>query len=205
MKSKKKLWITVIIFIFLLAGAVFLYQFLDDTKREGGLSSSVETEKETSSEHTSEEETSEKNTSEQGTTYPDAIDFTVQDADGNRTSLSDFFGKPIVLNFWNSNCPPCRQEMPDFQQIAKENPDIHFMMVDTVGLNGETIESVKAYIEESGFSFPVYYDINMEAVSAYGIRAFPTTFLINKDGKVQAYQEGMLDKESLQNALPSIR
>lgn len=133
------------------------------------------------------------------------MDFTVQDEDGNTVTFSNLFGKPIVLNFWNSNCPPCRQEMPDFEEVHKENPDVQFVMVDTVGMNGETLESGKTYIQETGFTFPVYYDVDMEAIRAYSIRAFPTTYLINSEGKIEAYGEGMLDKETLINALASIK
>ena len=95
--------------------------------------------------------------------------------------------------------------MPDFEEVHKENPDVQFVMVDTVGMNGETLESGKTYIQETGFTFPVYYDVDMEAIHAYSIRAFPTTYLINSEGKIEAYGEGMLDKETLINALASIK
>lgn len=195
MKSKKNLIITIIVFALILGVSVFLYQALKDTEKQGGLSSSEE----------KKDSKKESGSDKPSTSLPDAMDFTVQDEDGNTVTFSNLFGKPIVLNFWNSNCPPCRQEMPDFEEVHKENPDVQFVMVDTVGMNGETLESGKTYIQETGFTFPVYYDVDMEAIHAYSIRAFPTTYLINSEGKIEAYGEGMLDKETLINALASIK
>lgn len=68
-----------------------------------------------------------------------APDFTVVDAKGDSVNLSDLLGKPIVLNFWASWCPPCKSEMPDFNEVYKEvGEDITFMMVDLVDGQRET-------------------------------------------------------------------
>lgn len=137
--------------------------------------------------------------------YTLAPDFTVIDAGGNEVSLFSLLGKPAVLNFWNSNCPPCKMEMPDFQEMYEElGEEVSFIMIDTVGAMGETKESGQDYVEEQGFTFPVYYDTSQDAIYTYGIAAFPTTFFISKDGYLIAGAQGMIDKETLQMGIDMI-
>ena len=134
-----------------------------------------------------------------------APDFTVQDAEGNSVKLSDLFGKPIVLNFWATWCPPCRSEMPDFSAVFEElGEDIHFVMLDAVDGIRETREIGEAYVAEQGFTFPVYYDMEQEAVIQYGIRAFPTTIFIDSEGYVAAGAEGAIDQETLRKGIDMI-
>ena len=83
--------------------------------------------------------------------------------------------------------------------------EIQFIMLDGVGCMGETEESGKAYVEEQGFTFPVYYDLEMDAVMTYGIQAFPTTFFIDKDGNLAAGRTGILTKELLQQGIELIK
>lgn len=142
-------------------------------------------------------ETEEKQ--EEKTQYQQAPDFTVWNQAGEQVSLREILeGKPAVVNFWTSKCPPCKEEMPDFQEVYEKLGDkLQFIMVDGVGCMGETEESGKAYVEEQAFSFPVYYDLEMSAVITYGIQAFPTTYLINEKGELVAGGSGMLSKENL--------
>ena len=100
-------------------GANFLYQFLSDRYAPENIAVNEEQAK-------VETETEESTPAEP----PKAPNFTVQDADGNAVQLSDFRGKPVVLNFWASWCPPCKGEMPDFEAMYKiYSPDVQFMMV----------------------------------------------------------------------------
>lgn len=137
-----------------------------------------------------------------------APDFTVYDADGREVTLSALMeaGKPAVLNFWASTCPPCRSEMPDFDDaFQKYGQDVQFIMVDAVGsMNGETRQAGSDYVAEQGFTFPVYFDDDRDAVSSFGIRAFPTTFFLNADGTIEAYGEGMMDAETLEKGIQMI-
>ncbi len=131
-----------------------------------------------------------------------APDFTVYDNEGNKVQLSDMIGKPIVLNFWASWCPPCKSEMPEFNKVYEElGEDVHFMMVDAVDGSRETKEKGQAYVEKNGFSFPVYFDIDRNAVFQYGIRAFPTTLFIDKDGYVVTGVEGAIDEKTLRKGI----
>lgn len=134
-----------------------------------------------------------KNTSDKA-----AADFSVIDDNGNNTHLSDHFGKPIVLNFWTTWCPPCRAEMPALDAAFGDNGDIvEYMAVNLTDGYRDTKDSVQEYVKESGYGFPVYYDTAGSAAKAYSIMTIPTTVFIKKDGTVLATHRGALTKESL--------
>lgn len=128
-----------------------------------------------------------------------ASDFKVLDYDGNEVKLSDYIGTPIVLNFWASWCPPCKDEMPHFNKVSEEysKDELLFLMVDMVDGGRETVEKGKMHVEEQGFTFTVLFDTKQNAAATYGIRALPTTFFINKDGNIIGALEGGIDEETL--------
>ena len=126
-----------------------------------------------------------------------APNFAVLDKEGNAVQLSDFAGKPVVLNFWATWCGYCKVEMPDFDQAYKEYPDVVFMMIDATDGMYETREKADAYVKEQGFSFPVYYDVSSLAQNAYMISGYPTTVFINAQGDVVAKEVGMISYETL--------
>ena len=133
-----------------------------------------------------------------------APDFTVYDRDGAEAKLSDFFGKPIVLNFWASWCGPCQMEMPHFQEKYLElGEEINFLMVNATG-GRETLESAVAFIDGNGYSFPVFYDTTYEAAITYGAYSLPITYFIDADGYVIARATGSIDGETLQVAIDMI-
>jgi len=133
-----------------------------------------------------------------------APDFTVLDADGNEVKLSDFKGKPIVINFWATWCYYCREEMPDFNQAYKDFPDVQFVMVNATDGTRETMEKAKSYVEQQQFDFDVFYDTELNAVKAYYVSAFPITYFINSDGELVAHGNGMLSYNSLVNGIKMI-
>lgn len=135
-----------------------------------------------------------------------APDITVYTADGKPVSLHSLFGKPIVLNFWASWCPPCKAEMPDFQAAyAQLGEQVHFVMVNLTDGQQETVELASGFIESSGFTFPVYYDTSGTAAYTYRISSIPTTYFIRSDGSIATSQVGMLDAAGLDAALKQIR
>ena len=142
-------------------------------------------------------------TESQQKVYP-APDFIMLDAEGEEVSLSDFFGKPIVLNFWASWCPPCKAELPDFDKVCKERKDIQFIMLNVADGQSETVASAKKYIEGEGYSFPVYFDTMLEGSSKYGASSIPMTFFINAKGEVVTYASGMIDEQTLLKAIDMI-
>ena len=135
-----------------------------------------------------------------------SLDFTVQDLDGNSIKLSDFYGKPIVLNFWASWCPPCKSEMPEFDQAYKElNGEVQFLMINQTDGDRETIETGSEYVKSEGFTFPVYYDTNLEAAYVYNVTAIPTTFFIDKEGYIISQVKGAMTKEILMDNIGKIK
>ncbi len=127
-----------------------------------------------------------------------APDFTVVDWEGNEVLLSDCFGKPLVINFWASWCPPCKGEMPEFNKVYESMKDeVNFMMIDLTDGQREKTENGKKYVESKGFTFPVYFDVDQEAAIAYGISSIPTTLFIDKDGYIVKGAQGALDEKTL--------
>ena len=134
-----------------------------------------------------------------------APDFTVTDLEGNEVHLSDFLGKPVVLNFWASWCGPCKSEMPDFEEIyAEYGDDIHFVMVNATDGSRETVDAASSFIAEQGYTFPVYYDTEYDASITYGVTALPTTYFIDAEGYLVAHAFSALDKETIQTGIDMI-
>lgn len=134
-----------------------------------------------------------------------AADFSVMDSSGNMVKLSDFLGKPIVLNFWASWCPPCKSEMPEFDKVYGELKDsVVFLMVDLTDGQRETVESAKAYAEGQGYAFPIYFDTKGEVSSLYNIDTIPQTFFIDKLGFLTKSTKGTLSEKALRQFIKEI-
>ncbi len=149
---------------------------------------------------------SESNTSEQVPEEPIvAPDFSVINEAGETVKLSDYFGKPIVLNFWASWCPPCIAEMPYFNTVHNEmSDDVQFLMVDLVDGQRETVEKGKAFMADNNYNLPTFFDTEREAAFKYGIRSIPTTLFINPDGTVEAGIEGGINEATLRQGVDLI-
>lgn len=130
-----------------------------------------------------------------------AIDFTLQDQYGNWHTLSDYKGKTVFLNFWATWCPPCKAEMPDIQKIYEtydqEGEDALVVLGIAAPLMGQetTQEGIEQFLEANGYTYPVLMDTTGEMFYYYGITAFPTTFMIDRDGNVFGYVSGQLSEE----------
>lgn len=147
-----------------------------------------------------------ENSSSQNSAKQAAPDFTVFDAQGNEVKLSDFSGKPIVLNFWASWCPPCKEEMPHFDEVyADEKDNVVFMMIDMVDGQRETQKKGQQYVSDQGYDLPVYFDNQQQAAATYGISSIPTTVFIDKDGNIITGYQGAIDKETLLKGIDLIK
>ena len=126
-----------------------------------------------------------------------APDFMVLDAESKAVYLSDFAGKPIVVNFWATWCGYCKVEMPDFHKAYLAYPDVVFLMVNVTDGVYETKEKADAYVAQEGFTFDIYYDAAGLAQSAYRISGYPTTIFINAQGDVVAKEVGAISYDTL--------
>lgn len=132
-----------------------------------------------------------------------APDFTLKDLKGNSFKLSDFSGKIIILNFFATWCPPCRSEMPDFNQIQKANPDT--VKIVAVNVGGENVNQVSNFVSQLGLEFMVARD-DGKVANMYGpIRAIPVTFVIDKNMNVQKHYIGARPKEVFEKDIEELR
>ena len=184
------------VFVVLLGGAALLYnKFSGEVENERLMTTDSGAEESRENSESSEEADGSAKKEEPVI----APDFTVYDGEGNAVNLSDFVGKPVILNFWASWCGPCQMEMPDFDEAyAAYGENIHFLMVNMTDGSQETLETAKAFIEESGYAFPVYYDTEMDGAMTYGVTSLPCTFFINAEGHAITYATGMIDGETLE-------
>lgn len=136
-----------------------------------------------------------------------AVDFNLTDQYGNTHTLSQYKGKTIFLNFWGTWCPPCRAEMPDIQKLYEEfdqegEDALVILGVAAPNLGKEKSEDgIKTFLEENGYTYPVLMDTEAELFQTYGITSFPTTIMIDRDGKLFGYATGQLNEETMRSII----
>lgn len=125
-------------------------------------------------------------------------DFTVYDPEGNAVSLYNCLGKPVVLNFWATWCGPCQSEMPAFDQMYQQYGDkVTFLMVNVTDGSRDTVETVTSFYEDSGYTFPIYFDTTLEASMTYGAYSIPVTFFIDPEGYLLYNHMGAISEDAL--------
>ena len=151
------------------------------------------------------EDTSE-NGSENSAPKVPAPDFSLTDQYGNTHTLSEYKGKTVFLNFWATWCPPCKGEMPEIQEIyeyyGENGSEVVVLGIASPDYGREKDEeTVAAFLEENGYSFPVVMDTGGLYAYTYGVSAYPTTFMIDKEGNVYGYVAGQLTREIMESII----
>jgi cytochrome c biogenesis protein CcmG/thiol:disulfide interchange protein DsbE len=117
---------------------------------------------------------------------------------GGSSSVSEFLGKPLVINFWASTCAPCLAEMPDFESVNQElGGAVGFLGVDVV----DTEEAGLEMVEQTGITYPSARDPRGEIFNAFGGTALPRTVILDAEGTVVEAVTGEMDAEELTEAL----
>lgn len=151
-----------------------------------------------------ETEISEQNESEdvgleEGQTAPD---FLLTTLEGEEARLSEFRGQPVIINFWATWCPPCRAEMPDLQKLY-EAEDVEILAVNLTE-SEQSEEGVQDFIDELGLTFPVPMDQNSIVSEMYEVQAYPTSYIVDSDGKIQFTARGAINYDIMQRELSNI-
>lgn len=148
-------------------------------------------------------EDTDKNTGEQAKQAAPKIE--LENQDGSIYKLTDAKGKVVFINFWGTWCPQCKLELPEIQKLYETHKNSKEVEVISVVLpdQGKEVskEGVIAFMEENGYDFPVLFDTTGSVFSQYGIRAFPTTFMIDKQGSIYGYLEGRIEFNMMQEII----
>ena len=123
-----------------------------------------------------------------------APDFQLSTLDGQTVALSELGGTPVLVNFWQIRCPPCREEMPYLQQIYDEWQERGLVVL---GINiGESPSHVADFMQSQELSLPVLLDTNQEVARGYYIQYIPSTFFIDKNGIIQDMKVGAFQSKA---------
>ena len=132
---------------------------------------------------------------------PQAPPFSLPDLDGRgETSLASFRGQVVILNFWASWCDPCKDEAPvleDFWQTEAKPAGVAMVGIDTQDITDDARAFAKAY----GLTYPLVHDDGSEVSRAYGVSAFPETFVIDAQGRAVAWFPGEVTAQGLRDAV----
>lgn len=135
----------------------------------------------------------------------EAVEFQVYDENGKAVKFSEFEGEPVVINFWASWAEPSQRELPLFEDAYKEyGNEVQFMMIDFSGANDETQEKGAAFIKDNGYTFPVFYDNDKNAGTAYRVMSIPLTYFVNEEGIIVKEVKGIMDETMMQEGIKAI-
>ena len=127
--------------------------------------------------------------------------FTLVDMNGRSVSLADFKGKVVILDFWATWCPPCKREIPDFIKLQSEYGSKGLQIV---GIALDQPNKVQAFVKDNGMNYPILLGTNEVAANYGGVEAIPTTFVIDKSGKIVTKYEGFRPKETFESQIKKL-
>jgi peroxiredoxin len=127
-------------------------------------------------------------------------DVELRDVDGEAVALHSFTGKPLVINIWYANCPPCARELRDFADVSRELSDsVQFIGVDPV----DDADRMLAFASERGVEYPLLRDSNGELVTRADVAVFPTTLFVSPDGRI-VHQTGAIEADDLRQTIADV-
>lgn len=132
-----------------------------------------------------------------------APDFALKDADGKTVRLSDYKGRVVLLDFWATYCGPCKIEIPWFMDFERRHKDQGFSVLG-VSMDDDGWDAVKPFVLDVGINYRVMVGNDSTAEKYGGIEALPTTFLIDRDGKIAAVHVGLTSKSEIENAIEQL-
>lgn len=132
-----------------------------------------------------------------------APDFNLPTSDGKSLKLSSLKGKVVILDFWATWCPPCRKGIPDLIDLKKKYGAKGVEIIG-ISVDQDTKPEVVPFIKDYGINYPVVYADNNVVMQYGGIRAIPTSFVIDKQGKIVASYEGLVSKLTYENHIKKI-
>lgn len=125
-----------------------------------------------------------------------APDFTLEDTNGNKVTLSSLRGKVVMVNFWATWCPPCKEEMPSMERLNKIMAEEDFVML-AINTEKDGRSVVPDFLKKNPHDFTVLYDDQGTVQQEYGVYKFPESFVIRKDGTVDQKVIGAIDWSSV--------
>lgn len=120
-----------------------------------------------------------------------APDFELKTMEGETVHLSDYRGKRVIVNFWATWCPPCRAEIPDLQKLY-DKKDIVILAINLTSTE-KSVEKVAKFVKEFEMTFPVLKDVNSEVSTTYQVQAYPTSYMIDSNGRIQFMALGAMN------------
>ena len=132
-----------------------------------------------------------------------AADFSLADINGKQVRLSELNGNVVLLNFWETWCPPCRVEMPWFVDFQQKYKDRGFVVL-AVSLDAEGWKVVKPFAEKFQLNFPVVVGDHSLVEKYGGLSVLPTSFVIDKEGNVRSRHDGLRDKADWEAEIESL-
>ncbi|MDY8135862.1 TlpA disulfide reductase family protein [Aquimarina sp. 2201CG5-10] len=123
----------------------------------------------------------------------------VQDLNQNSISLDNYIGKPLVINYWGTWCPPCVKELPCFEKVKQiHDTDVQFVMI-----SDESIEKITSFSNKNSYSFE--FIRSLKKLSDYGVYSIPTTYFYNAEGNLVSSHTGELNIETLTSFIKKIQ
>ena len=119
-----------------------------------------------------------------------APDFALKDIHGKPINLSQFKGKPVLINFWATWCGPCREELPSMQRLHDAPRKFGDIQIIAISVDRFNIDQIHQYAKDMNLSFPILHDKDREVRKSYFVRGLPTSYLVDADGKLQGFISG---------------